>query len=155
MISSIDSLILSLILYPCQFEHRKYLATRGFDVPFEMHVLREKLLKDSIYSCKLQNSNFEIISGDVGFDERELLRDAQFEASLYKSPRPDISLHQVQDKSDTMLAEPAPEAQPMEVDLPPAMDGFGGGFMGKLSLKQVFMCGWGDFYTLKGYSKSV
>lgn len=67
--------------------------------------------------------------GDVGFDERELLRDAQFEASLYKSPRPDISLQHIQDKSDTMLAEAAAEPHPMEVDLPPTMDGFGGGFM--------------------------
>lgn len=67
--------------------------------------------------------------GDVGFDERELLRDAQFEASLYKSPHPDISLQQIQDKSDTMLAEQPQEQQPMEVDLPPPMDGFGGGFM--------------------------
>lgn len=67
--------------------------------------------------------------GDVGFDERELLRDAQFEASLYKSPHPDLSLHQLQDKSDTMLAEPSHEPQQMEVDLPPQMDGFGGGFM--------------------------
>lgn len=66
--------------------------------------------------------------GDVGFDERELLRDAQFEASLYKSPRPDISLHQG-DKSDTMLSEPRPETHTMEVDLPPPMDDFGGGFM--------------------------
>ena len=67
----------------------------------------------------------------MGFDERELLRDAQFEASLYKSPRPDISLHQIQDKSDTMLAEPVAEPHPMDVDQLPAMDGFGGGFMGK------------------------
>ena len=79
-------------------------------------------------SCKFSHT---LTSGDVGFDERELLRDAQFEASLYKSPRPDISLQHIQDKSDTMLAEAAAEPHPMEVDLPPAMDGFGGGFMGK------------------------
>ena len=77
-------------------------------------------------------NTYESFTGDVGFDERELLRDAQFEASLYKSPRPDISLHQIEDKSDTLLAEPAVDPQPMDVDLPPPMDGFGGGFIGEI-----------------------
>ncbi|KAK3578414.1 hypothetical protein CHS0354_035615 [Potamilus streckersoni] len=76
--------------------------------------------------------------GDVGFDERELLRDAQFQESLYKSPHPDMSsVHQnVSDggKDSTMLAESSREAN-MDVDLePPIMDDtFGGpvGLMGE------------------------
>lgn len=66
--------------------------------------------------------------GDVGFDEKELLRDAQFDDPYYKSPRPDMSMQPVADKSDTMLAETS-TASAMDVDLPPPImdDGFGGG----------------------------
>ncbi|KAL3891660.1 hypothetical protein ACJMK2_003912 [Sinanodonta woodiana] len=72
--------------------------------------------------------------GDVGFDERELLRDAQFQESLYKSPHPDMSsVHQnVSDggKDSTMLAESSRETH-MDVDLePPIMDDSFGGPVG-------------------------
>lgn len=63
--------------------------------------------------------------GDVGFDERELLRDAHFDETYLKSPRQDISMQPV-DKSHSMIAETS-TAQTMDVDLPPLDDGFGGG----------------------------
>lgn len=68
-----------------------------------------------------------IFTGDVGFNEQELLRDANFDESYLKSPRPDISIQQIQDKSDNSLSAGAPT---MDVDLPQLDDGFGGGFMG-------------------------
>ena len=80
--------------------------------------------------------------GDVGFDERELLRDAQFDDSYYKSPgRPDISMQPIEDKTDTMLAETSTE-QAMDVDLPPQMMGEdfgGGGFIGEICA-MTFVC---------------
>ena len=67
--------------------------------------------------------------GDVGFDERELLRDAHFDESYLKSPRQDISMQPIE-KSHSMIAETS-TAPAMDVDLP-LDDGFGGGgFMGK------------------------
>lgn len=65
-------------------------------------------------------------TGDVGFNEQELLRDANFDESYLKSPRPDISMQQIQDKSDSITTA----APTMDVDLPQLDDGFGGDFMG-------------------------
>ncbi|XP_045180950.1 double-strand-break repair protein rad21 homolog isoform X2 [Mercenaria mercenaria] len=63
--------------------------------------------------------------GDVGFDERELLRDAHFDDTYLKSPRQDISMQHIE-KSHSMIAETS-SAPTMDVDLPPLDDGFGGG----------------------------
>ncbi|KAL5014920.1 hypothetical protein ScPMuIL_009190, partial [Solemya velum] len=65
--------------------------------------------------------------GDVGFDDREILRDAtNLEDSLYKQP--DLSSHQpVADDKDKTLMENATD-KPMDVDLeaPVTTDDFGG-----------------------------
>ncbi|XP_064597084.1 double-strand-break repair protein rad21 homolog isoform X4 [Liolophura sinensis] len=71
--------------------------------------------------------------GDVGFDDREILRDvSHMDDSLYKSPEPpSIQLGDKDDKSLESSLE-----KPMDVDLPPPVmdDGFGGavddGFVG-------------------------
>ena len=65
----------------------------------------------------------------MGFNEQELLRDANFDESYMKSPRPDISIQQLEhDKSDNITTG----APTMDVDLPQLDDGFGGNFMGEL-----------------------
>ncbi|XP_052764120.1 double-strand-break repair protein rad21 homolog [Mya arenaria] len=66
--------------------------------------------------------------GDVDFDGRELLRDANFDEHYMKSPRVDLDVAPMHDHSSTLLAETS-TAQPMDVDLPQLDDGFGGGFM--------------------------
>ncbi|XP_064597082.1 double-strand-break repair protein rad21 homolog isoform X2 [Liolophura sinensis] len=73
------------------------------------------------------------LRGDVGFDDREILRDvSHMDDSLYKSPEPpSIQLGDKDDKSLESSLE-----KPMDVDLPPPVmdDGFGGavddGFVG-------------------------
>lgn len=81
------------------------------------------------------------VAGDVGFDDREILRDvSHMDDSLYKSPEPpSIQLGDKDDKSLESSLE-----KPMDVDLPPPVmdDGFGGavddGFVGECVLYSYF-----------------
>lgn len=93
----------------------------------------------------IQNSFNCILAGDVGFDEREILRDtSHLEDPLYKNP--DVSGGVSMEERDKTLTNDSRGDKSMDIDLEPPVvgdgfgDGVGGGFMGNTFFPFVVGC---------------
>lgn len=79
------------------------------------------------------------MTGDVGFDEREILHgDGHLDDGLYKATDLDVP------KEDERTHSPGDRDKSMDIDLPPPVggDAFGDGFMGEFDLSQSCLALW-------------